>query len=430
MSKKLDKYEFIWKAIQKHGYKYDYRKVNYIDAKTKVCITCPEHGDFWQLPSMHMQGRGCPICAGKYITNNYFIIKAKKKHGNKYDYSKVEYINNHTKICIVCQKHGEFWQTPEQHLKGCGCVKCGRIQQWDKRERISLKEFINRANKVHGEKYDYSKINYVNTKTKVCIICPKHGEFWQTPGLHLKGCGCPSCIGRNKTSEGFVEKLKKIHGDKYDYSKVEYKNNKTKICIICEKHGEFLISPVNMLHGAGCHFCYKESLLLSKTEFIEKAKEAHGNRYDYSKVDYINTKTKVCIVCPKHGEFWQAPNSHLRGQGCFVCKESKLEKKVRMFLEKNGIKHECQKRFEWLGLQSLDFYLPDYNIAIECQGIQHFEPKSFGSKKENAGIIAYEDCVKRDKKKLLLCTENGINIIYINYFDNENEIKEKLTFCQ
>lgn len=261
MSKKLDKYEFIWKAIQKHGYKYDYRKVNYIDAKTKVCITCPEHGDFWQLPSMHMQGRGCPICAGKYITNNYFIIKAKKKHGNKYDYSKVEYINNHTKICIVCQKHGEFWQTPEQHLKGCGC---------------------------------------------------------------------PSCIGRNKTSEGFVEKLKKIHGDKYDYSKAEYKNNKTKICIICEKHGEFLISPVNMLHGAGCHFCYKESLLLSKTEFIEKAKEAHGNRYDYSKVDYINTKTKVCIVCPKHGEFWQAPNSHLRGQGCFVCKESKLEKKVRM----------------------------------------------------------------------------------------------------
>ena len=170
----------------------------------------------------------------KKMTNSEFIAKARKIHNEKYDYSKVEYINNRTKVCIICPIHGEFWQTPNAHLNGQDCPKCkGKI-------KLTLEKFIEKAKKVHGDKYDYSKVEYINNHTKVCIICPIHGEFWQTPQHHLKGVGCPKCYGNfRKTTEQFIEEARKVHGDKYDYSKVEYVNATTKVRIICPKHGEF-----------------------------------------------------------------------------------------------------------------------------------------------------------------------------------------------
>ena len=280
-------------------------------------------------------------------------------------------------------------------------------------KKITTEEFIEKARKVHGDKYDYSKVKYVNYKTKVCIICPKHGEFWQNPHHHLsRKQGCHLCNGGvNLSTEEFIEKAKEIHGDKYDYSKAKYIDNRTKVCIICHEHGEFWQIPNSHLNGNGCFDCsYVERGLKRNStteEFIEKARKVHGDKYDYSKVEYVNAKTKVCIICHEHGEFWQTPNSHLSGQGCPKCKQSKMENEISLFLKQNNIFFEQQKRFNWLGKQSLDFYLPDYNIAIECQGKQHFESRDrFG------GIDGLKERIEKDKRKRRVCKKNDVKIIY------------------
>ena len=279
--------------------------------------------------------------------------------------------------------------------------------------------FIKKFKKVHGNKYDYSKVEYINAKTKVCIICPIHGEFWQTPSDHIQGKGCRKC-GYEKLASltkikliDFIKRAKEIHGDKYDYSKVEYKNNKTKICIICPIHGEFLQNPYNHIIGQGCPKCGKnmsnsKQHRLGVHNFIKKAKEIHGDRYDYSKVNYVNAHTNVCIICPEHGEFWQKPNSHLNRCGCPICKKSKLEMVLKSALDKFNIKYITEKRFSKIKLKRslpYDFYLPDYDLLIECQGEQHFIGDSFFKE----GI---ENRINVDIYKHIKAKEYNHDIIY------------------
>ena len=212
------------------------------------------------------------------------------------------------------------------------------------------------------------------------------------------------------TTKDFIERAIKVHGDKYDYSKVEYINNRTEVCIICPTHGEFWQRPDKHLLGHGCNLCCKTGIKSNTNTFIEKAKKIHGNKYDYSKVEYTNALTKVCIICPKHGEFWQTPHMHLRGNGCQKCRQSKLEKEIELLLSKNNIKYieQCGKStFSWLSKMKLDFYLPEYNIAIECQGEQHFKPIEHFGGNEEFKIVSI-----RDKRKRKLCDENNIKIIY------------------
>lgn len=261
MPKKVTTVDFIDRAIKVHGCKYIYDKVEYVNAKTKVCIICPEHGEFWQVPPSHLSGKGCPQCGNKVIgrklsdNREKFIQKAKKIHGDKYDYSQAEYVNNYTPLKIICKIHGEFYQTAHTHLNGGGCPLCvGNVKS-------NTAEFIKKAREIHGDKYDYSKVDYVNAKTKVCIICPEHGEFWQTPNNHLRKQECPVCskskVGLNNrlTLEQFKEKATEVHKGKYNYDNVEYVNYDTKIKVICPNHGEFWQSPDAHLHGAGCPMC-------------------------------------------------------------------------------------------------------------------------------------------------------------------------------
>ena len=303
------------------------------------------------------------------MNTEQFVEKAKIIHNNKYDYSKVDYINTKTKICIICPKHGEFWMTPHNHIQGRGCKECGKIEQgksFHKRNKKifydELKNFfIEKSIEKHNNKYDYSKVNYINNRTKICIICPKHGEFWMTPRQHINGCGCYACAKENFSSK------KKI----------------------------------------------------SSEEFIKRAKSIHGNKYDYSKVEYKGAKEKVCIICPKHGEFWQTPTAHVNlKQGCPRCNDSHLEKSIKIFLDNNGIEYiqQCNdKVFTWLNGQSLDFYLPKYNIAIECQGRQHFSENSFSSKNKKRDLAKQ---IFYDTKKNINCIKNNIKLIY--FVDNIN----------
>lgn len=353
----------------------------------------------------------------KILKTEIFIKKSKKIHGNKYDYSKVNYTNAKTKVCIICPEHGEFWQLPYNHLQGKGCLKCGG------RQKITTQVFIERAKKINGGKYDYSKINYINNKTPVCIICPKHGEFWQEANSHLQGHGCPKCSNNKKsTNKEFIERAKKVHGNIYDYSKVEYVNEKVNVCIICPKHGEFWQRPDHHLDGTICPKCKTEKLskyfASTKEEFIQKARKIHGDKYDYSKVNYVNKDTKVCIICPEHGEFWQTPHVHLNGHGCPKCKSSSMEDEVANILMQKEIIFEQEKTFDWLkykNLLRLDFFIPKYKLAIECQGVQHFKPIDFAGKGKEWAKNLFDKSNKRDKIKFSLCEKNGINIEYINY---------------
>lgn len=296
-----------------HRNKYNYSLVEYKNTKKKITIICKEHGEFRQVPQTHLRGSGCPKCGGVYKpTTVEFIKKATSLHGNKYDYSKSVYNKTHKKITIICKKHGEFKQQPSRHLQGDGCPKCAGTYT------PTTNEWVKRAIHIHGNRYIYTKVNYVMGLDKVIIICKEHGEFKQTPALHIQqGCGCPKCGLNKATTEKWIVKAKNIHGDKYDYSKTEYICYSDKITILCKEHGEFTQLPTNHLQGNGCPKC--GTSILTTNKWVKKAREVHGNKYDYSKSIYIHNSKKVNIICPIHNEFKQEANSHLRGCGCPEC---------------------------------------------------------------------------------------------------------------
>lgn len=426
MSKKLTTEEYVEKVQKIHGDKYDYSSIQYDGMFKKIKVICKKHGVFEITAHNFICGKGCKKCFIENNANNkrknkeQFIEEAKQIHGDKYDYSKVDYVNCGTKVCIICHIHGEFWQTPNSHLHGNGCKKCS-TEKLKIKQLLTLEEFIERARKIHGNKYDYSKVEYNGIFNKVCIVCSIHGEFWQTPHSHLQGNGCSACKGLLKlTTEQFIEKARQIHGNKYDYSKVEYINNSSKVTIICPIHGEFKISPNKHLMGQGCKYCNKP--VHDTKSFIEEAIKKHGNKYDYSKVEYVDAKTNVCIICPKHGEFWQTPSNHLhkyRLEGCPKCQTSKLEEQVMKKLNDNKIEFEYNKYYDYLNKLQLDFYIPSKNIAIECQGLQHFENiKHFG------GTEKYNKQIEYDKKKYELCKEKGIKLLY--YSNKKYEYWDKI----
>jgi hypothetical protein len=351
----------------------------------------------------------------KKVTTKDFIERARIKHNNKYNYLLVNYQHGKIKIKIICPIHGEFEQTPNNHINGKGCSRCCT------NTKLTNEEFILKAKLIHGDKYDYSRLNYTGIKNKIKIICQKHGEFEQTPDNHINAKqGCPNCSNNIKlTNEEFILRAKLIHGDKYDYSLVNYGNNgKEKNKIICKIHGIFEQQPTKHLCGNGCQKC--SGHFMDRDYFIEKSNIKHNNKYDYSLVNYINNSTKVEVICPKHGIFKQQPNNHMNGDGCPICKESKGERKIRIYLIENNINFINQYRFkDCRNILPLpfDFYLPEYNICIEFQGRQHYVPiKIWGGEK---GLL---DIKKRDKTKMEYCQNNNIPLIIIKY--NENIIKK------
>lgn len=409
--------EFKERSRKIHGSKYDYSKVNYVNTKTKVCIVCPKHGEFWQKPSDHLRGCGCQACSKvNRLTNETFIKKAKLVHGDKYDYSKVEYKKSNEKVCIICPKHGEFWQKPAEHLVGYGCAKCANNVS------PTTEDWIERAKKVHNGKYDYSKVNYVNNTTKVCIICPEHGEFWQVPKNHLKGQGCPKCghqknslIGR-MTLDEFINRANKIHKGKYNYSKVEYVNSYTKVCIICLEHGEFWQRPSKHLCGQGCSVC--AGVKRGDTNaFVKKANEVHKEKYDYSKTIYVNAREKLCITCPQHGDFWQKSNDHLFGHGCPICGKTYSQPEIDIF---EFVKELCPDaehgNRKILDGYELDVYVPSKKLAIEYDGLIWHSEK-------------YVDDRSYHLKKTEECEKQGIQLIHIfedEWLEHPEIVKSKL----
>lgn len=287
--------------------------------------------------------------------------------------------------------------------------------------RMTLEDFIVKSKIKHGEKYDYSKSEYVNSRTKLVIICPFHGEFLQTPTDHyLCGCGCPECDPTKRIgTEKFIEISKNIHGEKYDYSLVEYgKNNYEPVIIKCNLHGIFKQKPWAHMRGQGCSECAgnKRSTTL---DFIEKSKLKHGDLYDYSLVEYITKRIPVRIICKLHGFFEQKPSVHLDGHGCSICNNSKLELYFRKKLIELGIKFEQNKKFKDcrnVYPLSFDFYLLESNCLVELDGIQHFKPvQRFG------GVDRFKMQKKLDGIKNNYCLENNIRLVRLTKIKDIDE---------
>jgi very-short-patch-repair endonuclease len=310
-------------------------------------------------------------------------------------------------------------------------------------KKLTKDDIVKKANIIFNNVYDYSlfikdDVEYTGNTTKMPIICKKHGVFYKSVNKHLCGQGCPKCsseknsANKTLTTEEFIKRAKEVHGDKYSYEKTKYVDALTPVTITCKIHGDFEQIPHYHLSGNGCQKCGLESRAKKRVkplkQFISDAKEKHGDKYDYSKVEYRNEKSVIKIKCPIHGEFEQIADNHVRGQGCPKCNSSSLENEIRTLLTESKISFEEQKRFSWMGLQRIDFYLSDYNIAIECQGKQHYYPIDFFG-----GIDDFIHRKELDENKKKLCKQNGVKLLYYSdkkysydVIDDKNKLLEEI----
>jgi len=281
MTNRITNEEFIRRVREIHGDEYDLSVTVYNGARKDVSLICRKHGLF-TLKAMDITGKkksGCRLCGierrgrARMISKEEFLRRAEKIHGNKFDYSEIEYVDYETKIRIVCQLHGPFNQTPKKHLvSDYGCFDCSYEQRWERRkDRITTEVFIRRAQEKHGLRFDYSLVEYIDPKTEVEIICPDHGPFSQIPDVHLKAkYGCGECAGNKKwTTTDFIGKARLIHGDWYDYSLVDYVNSLTDVKIICPDHGPFEQTPSSHINTeSGCTGCAKYGFDVSSPAYI------------------------------------------------------------------------------------------------------------------------------------------------------------------
>ena len=292
--------------------------------------------------------------------------------------------------------------------------------------KLTTNEFIERSNYRHNYKWDYSLVEYINSRSKVIIICKNHGEFYQNPSDHLNGCGCPKCDSTLRmTTDLFIERSKVVHGDKWNYSKVNYgKNNYDLVSIICSYHGEFDQRPWAHLRGQGCPKC-SNNRLLSNSEFINKCKKIHGDKWNYSKVNYLGRRKTITIICKDHGEFDQEARVHLDGWGCKKCSSSKMEDYLSNGLDKISEIYERDKRFVSCKRKislPFDFYLKNRNILIECDGIQHHKSIDYFGGDERFNYQKENDLIKTN-----WCLEFGYKLIRLNNLEEIDFFLENLS---
>lgn len=374
------------------------------------------------------------------LTEQEILERIKEKFPNKFDYSQWNFISYRDKIKLICNDCGNIIETTPAVLLASktkyGCKQCSRNAR-----KYSNEEVILKLNNIYGEdRFEYSKFRYTNARQSSTLICKKCGcEFDVKVANLLRNRNimepCPICYKKSisKDQNSFINEIKAKFGDKFDYSKVEYKNAKTKIILICNDCGtEFETTPDNLLNcEIGCPVCAEKSRRDKRThtteEFIIKSKEVHGDIFDYSLVKYEGNRIPVTIICPKHGEFQQIPKDHLRGHGCPRCKSSRGELFVENYLKSINIPYINQYFIDLEDFSRgifIDFKITINNITlfIEYNGIQHYKPIEFFGGEEH--FTKYQ--LPRDKKVREYCSINNIPLLEIKYTLKDNEIKEAI----
>jgi hypothetical protein len=341
-----------------------------------------------------------------YWTTNSFIKKAQEIHGNRYDYSKTTYIHSHVKVTIICKIHGEFLQLPAVHLRSSGCLKC--VQ--DRHRKTYEQSFFKKVIKIHKNKYDYSKSKYKNFYTKLKIICPIHGSFWQNPSEHLHGNGCSKCgrirtiNSRRGTTRAFIKKAKEIHGEKYRYEKSVYSGYLKELTITCPIHGDITIRARTHLAGAGCPSC------------------SHTSRRGSRKGHTCTIQRRI-----SKDDFLIETTSH-RSNQCLLCGGSKGEQMISKILQYYGITFRREYKFSNCYYKSKDHPLRfDFAIfskkdqgsplfLIEFQGAQHYSDVSFFAEGQSS-------LRKRDRIKRNFCKKNNLLLYEIPFSERKLEKK-------
>lgn len=371
------------------------------------------------------------------LSKDDFIKAANKVHGSLYNYASSTYINTHTKIEIVCKKHGVFLQMPFSHLAGHGCAKC-------KAEKLILSkdDFVKSAKKVHGTKYDYTKTKYTCGKEDIKVKCAEHGYFTINAWYHItRGYGCEQCrqeeFAKNLFEE-FIKKAREHHGRKYQYNLISHLNIENKrLKIVCKKHGVFLQSRRAHITGSGCSKCKHDSNSLSQIDFLQKAYEAHGDKYAYERTEYVRTSKKVEITCKKHGAFFQTPQLHLKGSGCPRCSGRGysaiairwIEEEAKARRMKNVQHAEKGGEFCIPGTRyKVDGYHERSRTVFEFYGDSfHGNPEKFSHKSKphpfssKSAKELYSRTVKREQK----LKDLGYRVISIWEHDYRNKINDR-----
>lgn len=381
----------------------------------------------------------------------------------KYIYDKEliakQYQNKKSIITASCSIHGKFSIMAKYHYRGHGCKECGKIARKEKIKNrfpmafTSNEERIEKAKSIFGDKYDYTYSDFTDIRKNTKIYCNECKEFFEKSyGKHINARqGCPICFNKNKVhdKESFINIAKKIHGDIYDYSRVIYINSTTDVEIGCKKCGRwFKMNPNHHIRGQGCKICNKEEANKKRQntteKFIVEAKKIYGDTNDYSESQcngncyQKNIKIK-CNSCERI--YYKSYRQHIYNrEGCPFCTSlSKLEGEIYLFLESHNVEFEIHKRIDWLCIGknklTIDFYLPKYNIGIECQGRQHFEiVELFGGEEEFRKVL-FRDNIKRE-----LCKLNNLQLLYYSnlhidypyfvYEDKEKMLRDIIHFKQ
>lgn len=414
--------DFVGKAKNAHGDKYDYSEVSYVNSFTKVKIGCLLHGVFEKSPGNHINNKqGCPTCAALSSKKSLddFLEQSKEVWGNRFDYTNTKYVNASQPVEIVCREHGAFTQTPCYHLSGkMGCVPCAKRKHMDSLTTISYEEYLDKVKSIHNDEYEYPEKfdDFLQSKTVLDIICPIHGNFSQRAIDHLHKRGCPRCGDqrtadlKRKPTDVFIKQAIKVHDGKYRYNNVDYSNNRTLVDIECTVHGIFQQAPRPHLRGAGCPKCAGRNK--TNEEVIEELREARGDFYDYTQLEYTGANDPLKIICPKHGEFFQTLHNHKKGAGCSSCRpgKSKPEDEIAEYLESLGLEIQRNRR-DVISPYELDIYVPSLQLAIEHCGLYwHSEAKG---KTNNYHL-----------QKHNLCLDKGIRLLTI--FEDEWRDKQDI----
>ena len=440
VTKSLSFEEFERRSRLAHGNKYTYHKETYVNSSLHTTITCDVHGDFEQYAESHFMGHGCKMCSAtegglaNRIPYSEFISRATETHGDAFIYYEDTYTGIKGKITVKCTKnelHPVFTLIPKTHIESKGgCPECARESL-----QVPFDEFVARSNKEHGEgSYTYDETTYTDMSTDTLITCKVegHGSFWQNPYTHAnRGSGCPMCgvLSRRLSYEEFVCKAEIVHGkDKYIYDKDSYVHRGEMVSITCLQnplHPVFTQQANSHLQGSGCTECFLDRLRITFEEFVMRAHERHGNKYEYIKDTFTSMKSKTTIICKVHGEFPQNAMSHLCGCGCPKC-YLKTQNVVRRVVEDwastvGGSLGDVT--FSWCvnsrTCRKLPFDIVVYidgkpRIIIEVDGPHHFVSGSIYSSKHTNDHIKQ---IQKDTYKAWCAHVNKCTTVRINQAD-------------
>lgn len=342
-----------------------------------------------------------------------FIEKAQLIYGDSYDYSDIDFVDSKTPIQLSCKIHGDFSMRPANHLNGQHCRSCKRDANAAALKQKSTDVFIAKARLVHGETFDYSKANETDDRGRSRLICKVHGEFWQFRNNHLEGRGCRLCssIARTTTVPEFIRRSEATHGEgTYGYSLVKgFSTTRDKVAIICPVHGVFEQIARDHMRNTGCPSCAIDRTRITFEEFAQRARLAHGDRYEYVEESWVRDSIFVTVICPNHGSYEQNWYNHSIGMGCGKCRSHVSKPEIEIFEALKGeIPETVQQSVRtMISPKELDIWIPELKLAIEFNGIAYHDKSLWAKSLKEEGVRS------RELMKTNLCMEQGIRLVHI-----------------